>query len=401
MVKNFIIIASVTANFSFLYYFYENLNPGTPPTPASSTIATLDVPPSSLSGDELRLIQSDHPEDDSARLTATAGFPVDWEGGDYATLAELLRSQLYPEDIVRQIVLATITRDQLLSSQNNDQSPYWLEARTDESANELLFAEQANKRLTLINIFGPEIVDDPLFEALFKPLNDNLPFLDSDKQIAIYELRQRASVTARERSRGGFITEMREDRFRDAEKLEASLRSILSVDEFIEYELRESRLSDRMKETMVNFDYSEQEFRDIFAIRSEHEGSEFTKLRDRQSYRQQRNASNEEIKNYLGTERFKEFERSQDPTYRSLLAIGERYGNSTSEITEVYEISKATETEVSEIRSDDSLSQAQRRDMIEEARNRSMEEITAIAGEQTAESIQSNSNRFRRFRGRR
>ena len=399
MIKNFIIIASVTVNFSFLLYFYRNLNDNL------STYSTLELSPTST-------VSTTLPPENIAVQTPSAmvlnptiepaiaaALAEARESENYANLAELLRTQSYPEGLVRQIVLATISHDQLLSTQKLEPAPYWLEAETDQSNSDLKLDELANKRRSLISIFGADIIEDPLFETLFKPLNDSLSFLDSDKQIAVDETRKRASMSALQLSRGGFITEMRDDRFREAEELEASLRAILTVDEFTEYELRESRLAARMKETMAAFDYSELEFRDIFTIRRNNEGSEFTKLKDRQSFRERRTASNEEIKNYLGDQRYKEFERSQDPAYRSLLTIGERYGNTTNEITEVYEISRATETEVSEIMSDKSLTRGQRSEMIEETRRRAMEEITKIAGEQSAKSIESNAARFRRFRG--
>ena len=339
MIKNFIIIASVTANFSFLFYFYKNFNDGVSTyskpelSPASTMSTTL------LSEDNVIQTPSAIVPDSKIAAADTVALPEIWESENYASLADLLRSQSYPEDLVRQIVLATISRDQLLSTQALDSTPYWLETKTDQSASDFMLDELANKRLMLVSIFGADIIQDPLFETLFKPLNDSLSFLDSDTQIAVDETRKRASMSALQRSRGGFITEMRDDRFREAEELEASLRAILTADEFTEYELRESRLAARMTETMATFDYSELEFRDIFTIRRNNEGSEFTKLKDRQSYRERRTASNEEIKNYLGDQRYKEFERSQDPAYRSLLTIGERYGNTTSEITEVYEIS--------------------------------------------------------------
>ena len=399
MIKNFIIIASVTANFSFLFYFYKNFNNGvsTHSIPELSPASTMSA---ALLSEENEIQTPSAIVPDSKIASAdTVALSEIWKSENYASLANLLRSQSYPEDIVRQIVLATISRDQLISTQERDPAPYWLETKTDQSASDFMLDELANKRLMLVSIFGADIIQDPLFETLFKPLNDSLSFLDSDTQIAVDETRKRASVSALQRSRGGFITEMRDDRFREAEELEASLRAILTADEFTEYELRESRLAARMTETMATFDYSEQEFRDIFTIRRNNEGSEFTKLKDRESYRERRTASNEEIKNYLGDQRYKEFERSQDPAYRSLLAIGDRYGNTTSEITEVYEISRATETEVSEIRSDKSLTRNQRSEMIVETRSRAMEEITKIAGEQSAKSIESNANRFRRFRG--
>ena len=399
MIKNFIIIASVTANFSFLFYFYKNFNNGvsTHSIPELSPASTMSA--ALLSEENEIQTPSAIVPDSKIASAGTVALPEVWESENYADLADLLRSQSYPEDLVRQIVLATISRDQLLSTQERDPAPYWLETKTDQSASDFMLDELANKRLMLVSIFGADIIQDPLFETLFKPLNDSLSFLDSDTQIAVDETRKRASMSALQRSRGGFITEMRDDRFREAEELEASLRAILTADEFTEYELRESRLAARMTETMATFDYSEQEFRDIFTIRRNNEGSEFTKLKDRESYRERRTASNEEIKNYLGDQRYKEFERSQDPAYRSLLAIGDRYGNTTSGITEVYEISRVTETEVSEIRSDKSLTRNQRSEMIMETRSRAMEEITKIAGEQSAKSIESNTNRFRRFRG--
>lgn len=400
MIRNFIIIASITANFSFMYYFYQNLNAdavGAISAPQTTNLSKAeDTTSEQAQRNLLEIVKSDA---DHQTQDSTQNFPSEWEDGNYTSLTTMLRAQSYTEDLVRQIVLATITRDQLLANQDNEQSPYWLRANSDQSESDLLLAEEEDKRLLLVGIFGKDIIDDPLFETLFKPLNGSLAFLESDKQIAIYELRQRGNSSARERSGRGFITEMRDDRFKEAEVFETSLQSIMSADEYLEYQLRESKLSDRMKQTMSSFDYSEGEFRDIFSIRSTHEGSEFTKLRDRESFRTLRNASQTEIKDYLGADRFKEFERSQDPTYRSLLAIGERYGNTTREITEVYEISLATQTDVGEIRSDESLTQVQRRDQITETRSRAMEEITDIAGEETAASIQSNTNRFRRFRG--
>ncbi|MBT3899754.1 MAG: hypothetical protein HOF32_13805, partial [Gammaproteobacteria bacterium] len=266
MIKNFIIIASVTANFSFLVYFYKNFNDDVSTyskpelSPASTMSTTL------LSENNVIQAPSAIVSDSKIASADTVALPEIWESENYARLADLLRSQSYPEDLVRQIVLATISRDQLLSTQERDSSPYWLETKTDQSASDFMLDELANKRLMLVSIFGADIIQDPLFETLFKPLNDSLSFLDSDKQVAVDETRKRASMSALQRSRGGFITEMRDDRFREAEELEASLRAILTADEFTEYELRESRLAARMTETMATFDYSELEFRDIFTI---------------------------------------------------------------------------------------------------------------------------------------
>ena len=104
MIKNFIIIASVTANFSFLFYFYKNFNDGV------STYSKPELSPASTMSTTLlsknNVIQTPSAIVPEPKIAAadTVALPEIWESENYASLADLLRSQSYPEDLVRQIV---------------------------------------------------------------------------------------------------------------------------------------------------------------------------------------------------------------------------------------------------------------------------------------------------------
>ena len=104
MIKNFIIIASVTANFSFLFYFYKNLNEDVSTysipelSPASKMSTTL------LSENNVIETPSAIVPDSKIASAGTIALSEIWESKNYTNLADLLRSQSYPEDLVRQIV---------------------------------------------------------------------------------------------------------------------------------------------------------------------------------------------------------------------------------------------------------------------------------------------------------
>ncbi|MFT5562909.1 MAG: hypothetical protein ACI9Z9_002794, partial [Litorivivens sp.] len=315
--------------------------------------------------------------------------------GDYETLADQLRLAGYDESLLRQILLATINRDHLLAAANEFKAPYWQAVDKDPQAKLTLQLEwEADRRQQLLALFGTEIASDPLFEEIFKPLNDTLSFLNSDKQIKLYELQRRDEASTQSLFSGGYTQENREDLQSQRQDLQRQIAELLGTEDAIEYQLRESRLADRIRRGLGNFDYSEQEFRQIFAIRQENEGVEFNRFANRTEYRQQREQSETRIRDYLGPDRYEDFARSQDPAYRSLQSIGERYGNSTAEINEVYSIGQDAATQIDELRNRNTLSRDERQQRASEIRAESYDEIERIAGKDTAESVRENSRRL-------
>ncbi|MGK0470782.1 MAG: hypothetical protein ACJAR0_001254 [Candidatus Azotimanducaceae bacterium] len=381
MIKNLIILALMTINGVFVWALYQELQTtpdlevmSQPAAMTEATKTTLEPTPTNGAEQSIQLVSTD---------------------GDYETLADQLRLAGYDESLLRQILLATINRDHLLAAANEFKAPYWQAVDKDPQAKLTLQLEwEADRRQQLLALFGTEIASDPLFEEIFKPLNDTLSFLNSDKQIKLYELQRRDEASTQSLFSGGYTQENREDLQSQRQDLQRQIAELLGTEDAIEYQLRESRLADRIRRGLGNFDYSEQEFRQIFAIRQENEGVEFNRFANRTEYRQQREQSETRIRDYLGPDRYEDFARSQDPAYRSLQSIGERYGNSTAEINEVYSIGQDAATQIDELRNRNTLSRDERQQRASEIRAESYDEIERIAGKDTAESVRENSRRL-------
>ncbi|MFT7244979.1 MAG: hypothetical protein ACI82A_002344 [Candidatus Azotimanducaceae bacterium] len=389
MIKNLIILALTTISGVFAWTLYEM---------QTSTGAEIVDQPAAMA-----TTTKTAPKTQSPTPTETASTPnadqsvhlVSIGDGDYETLATQLRDAGYEESLLRQIVLATLNRDHLLAEANEFKALYWQAADKDSEAKLSLQLDwEADRRQQLLALFGTDIANDPLFEEIFKPLNDSLSFLNSDKQVKLYELQRRDEAKTQRLFADGFTQESREDLQSQRQNLQRQIAELLGTEDAFEYHLRESRLADRIRGGLSEFDYSEQEFRKIFAIRKENEGVESSRFSNRAEYREQREQSEARIRDYLGPTRYENFARSQDPAYRSLQSIGERYGNSTAEINEVYSVAQAAATQIDELRNRNTLNREDRQQRMSEIRSESYAEIERIAGKDTAESVSENSRRL-------
>jgi len=382
MIKNLIILALLTINGVFGWSLYQEMQTNHDLTVGPQPVAMIE-----FSKALPETVPAAEP-DQAIQLVST-------DSGDYDSLANQLRAAGYEESLLRQILLATINRDHLLAEANQFKTPYWQAVDKDPQAkltNQLVW--EADRRQQLLVLFGSEIANDPLFEEIFKPLNDTLSFLNSDRQIKLYELQRRDEANTQSLFAGGYTQESREDLQSQRQNLQRQIAELLGTEDAFEYQLRESSLADSIRRGLGDFDYSEQEFREIFAIRQEHEGVEFSRFSNRAEFRQQRQQSETRIRDYLGPDRYEDFARSQDPAYRSLQSIGERYGNSTAEINEVYTVAQDAATQIDELRDRNTLNREERQQRMGEIRAESYAEIERIAGKDTAESVRENSRRL-------
>ncbi|MDK1023101.1 MAG: hypothetical protein QGD92_02590 [Gammaproteobacteria bacterium] len=328
-----------------------------------------------------------------ARLSA-----VDFNTRDHFALMDQLQQQGLPDEFVRRIMLASIDMElSELARQQESGNQYWQATkpnRKEQVQQELQWASE--KRVLLRQLFGDSVEDDPVFEDLFRPFHKTLDFLSSDKQIALFEKVELNQAQSRDMFGPGFIREQMEDRRAMQTDMIASIQELLTPEEYFEYELRESREANRMRQTMTGFDYTEQEFRDIFEIRGEFQDlsqSPFNSMSGpqvREAVMEARDDQNRRIAEYLGTERFAELKRLQDPVYQSLVAIGDRYDSSERSIITAYEITTEFRTRVNEVRRDQFMSGEERRSQITQLSAESLEEIEVLVGEEAAQSIQNN-----------
>lgn len=323
---------------------------------------------------------------------------ADLSSGDIFDLLSSLQSQGFSEAFIKRWILARIEMqfaEQGGSVQAEDE--YWKSSkpkRTDQVTRTLRLAEE--KRALLRQLFGDSVENDPAFASLFKPLNNTLAFLSSQKQIALYELMELNEAETNDLFGPGIIREQMEQR-RDMEvALNERIRTMLSGDEYLEYELRESRVADMMRRTFVGFVHTEQEFRDIFAILNDYQGMSQqpymsrAESGSRQELRDIRSEQDRKISEYLGSERFAEMKRLQDPIFQSINAIGEIYGSRDQDIIDAYEITKSYRTKASVLSRDQSMDRSQRRQLVEQLREESLLEIQQLVGDEAAESIRNN-----------
>lgn len=388
--KNLLLVISITVNV-FLVYRFIALGGEYSPVPwqanALKSSPVLQQPPLERTVDA-----SEEPP---------LLLPEDRSADNFQYLVHL-RQQNLTEPEIKQILLARIDSEyKKLERQQTEVYRYWQTPGTDRkemTLQELAWA--AEKRDILRELFGDSVTDDPIFEDLFKPLNRKLGFLSSDVQIALQELMLKTQAETSSMFGRGFIREYRQDRIIAGETMLASIRELLSPQDFLEYQLRESRTANMMRRTMDGFDYGEQEFRDIFAIRQSPDlrpdqfGFNVRDPQLREELQSARADTENQIREYLGEERYRELDRVQDPLYRSLQAIGDRYGNSEQEVIAAYEISTDSRVQINEIRRNRSLSFEQRRSEMQELNEQTLAKIQAVVGEQAAQSIQSNAARF-------
>lgn len=322
---------------------------------------------------------------------------------DLTTLAAQLRERGLSEDLVRQMVLAAINRDFLIQEQSRQiDTPYWKRPERGRYRYQTVMADLSNKeakRTLLLDIFGEDIIEDPVFADLFKPLDESLAFLSSDKQIAMDSLR-RSSRAAGTVQRSGFLREDRTEIRSTAADLNRAIEELLTPDEYLEVQLRESRLAQVVKSNMDGMEYGEQEFRDIFQIRNalESDAERASGPGGRDAFMAAREASNEQVRDYLGEQRFEEYERLQDPLFRSLKTVGEYYNTSESDVVAVYDITNQANTQIRELSQNKQLTKQESRQKVEEIQAETHSNIVDLVGEEAADSVLQNTRRYN-FRG--
>jgi hypothetical protein len=162
-----------------------------------------------------------------------------------------------------------------------------------------------------------------------------------------------------------------QEQLRQIEKQrEAELAQVLSPEELEEYQLRNSSTANSMRAQMTGFQPSEEEFRRIFRIQKVFDNefaSAFDVTDDTQAevkaraQQEAQNALNDEVKKILGDKRFTEYQRAQDPDYRTLVQVADRFELSRDVANRVYGMKQEAERQKVALESNANLSDDQRR----------------------------------------
>ncbi|HEX5219766.1 MAG TPA: hypothetical protein VFZ59_09380 [Verrucomicrobiae bacterium] len=173
-----------------------------------------------------------------------------------------------------------------------------------------------------------------------------LDFLDPKKRTAVLELEQQHAARRMKAvwgMRDGNAAPRKLDELK--KEHDTSVAALLTPEELEAYQLRRSPDAVRMSSELETFDPTEQEFLEIYKIRSQLQAG--TSLEER-------------LKGVLGDARYAEYARSQDSGYQAAYRIAEENGLNREAANKIFEIKKAAEAQATPVLQDYRLSRDER-----------------------------------------
>jgi hypothetical protein len=190
----------------------------------------------------------------------------------------------------------------------------------------------------------------------------------------------------------GMGTDDMKDMQKVQKDMEAELASIMSPEDYREYQLRMSQTAMTMRMQLGSFEPSQKEFDKIFDARKafddEHGllGGAATTREERDKRAAAQKEMNDQLKAVLGEERYAEYERAQDWNYQSLYRVTERYDLPKEAANKVYDMQKVAQQEAGKIRSDSTLSAEQKKQALADVRAETEKSIQVVLPEKAWDS---------------
>lgn len=248
-----------------------------------------------------------------------------------AGLSDELTKPLVMERLHKEFVAAVPKpRDEYWRPSSAWQAEYMLEI--DSARNHV--------RAALRSVYGEEASQDPAFRSMFAPLDLTLPFLTPDQQIAISRLRLQqqidlAKAGLKHPSTTGRSPDVSATAINIVKNFERAVAEILSADDLLEYQLRESATAKRILSSGVEF--TEQEFRETY--------------RAEQNFQRNRSAGQmisyrNELKEILGRTKYLQYLSAQDPGFAAIQKVASMHALRDSEALAIYEVMKDSQAEL-------------------------------------------------------
>jgi hypothetical protein len=265
--------------------------------------------------------------------------PETWaliEAGDPTSLA-VLRDLGLSSTVIHALVRAELDkryrdRENALS-ENPDAHKYWSHkyrmARYREGNPVKLVDLRREKNAELKRLLGPDLPpDDDEFGI-------RLAFLPPDKAARVSELDEDYNALYASLVGPGSEVRLPEDDEKAAfleKQKRADLVALLTPQELAEYDLRNSATGNRLRYDLSAIEITEAEFKTLYELRKpfdEEYGADApaaqTRTAEQNKAREEAEAAlNEQIKAFLGDERYAEIQRTRDPDFKMLTRIANR-----------------------------------------------------------------------------
>jgi hypothetical protein len=319
------------------------------------------------------------------------------ESEDYRVYTANLRELSCPEATVRDIVIADV--NEMFYRRVNDlvgsvQNRFWelmtkpkeLQQLVDEKWKELkeLDAERTLLLQELLGKFERTSARQESANLESRELSRQfVDFLVPEKADEYLKLEQRFAV-ARDafHSRQPPISqnELQTQLKQLQEQQDHELAELLSPDELEEYRLRKSGFAD-LRHKLSGFQATGEELRELARIENDMDGTQPAERRER-------------MKEFLGADRFAQFERAQSPQYQEIYQVGDRFGLSNAEIADAYEMRKVAEGSARQLRSDQHVSLQNRMAALKVIQEETTRALTDVLGPEAYNTYRSRSGQW-------
>ena len=341
-------------------------------------------------------------------VTNTVVKQMTWEtveASSYLDYIDNLRRIGCPEETIRDIILADVNK--LYKAKRREvgeqkKFEYWKGNSTfgmgmdkeNIEANRELNAERDEllKQLGIESSLASEV------SQMLNPFERMLGFLPEQKQVAVLKEMQGMQTRIAELSDDGELDmEMVQQAQRE---MEQSIKGMLSEEEYTNYLLRMSGTANQMRSQIAGFDPTEDEFLSVFELKhafDDEYGSQYGRpTAETAEHRELRkNAKielNDQIRGALGDERYTDYERAQDYQFQQIHRSLKKADLGTGEAIQVYDMQKDAQNAARQLRENQALNDAERRERLLLIRNETESAIQQVVGTDGWEKFNRTSN---------
>ena len=336
-------------------------------------------------------------------VTNTVVKQMTWEtveASSYLDYIDNLRRIGCPEKTIRDIILADVnklykTKRRAASGQKKFE--FWkanaMFGMGMDKDNVETMRELNAERDELLKQLGIESSFESEMSLILNPLQQSLGFLPEQKQVAV--MKELQGIQSR-------IAELSEDGSADIEMVwkaqretEESIKGMLSEDEYTGYLLRRSNTAHQLRSQIAGFDPSEEEFRTVFKLKrafDEEYGEIGINLDLLEEQLKAQKTLNEQIRQSLGDERYADYERAQDYQFQQIHSSLKKADLGTGEAIQVYDMQKVAQDAALQLRGNQTLNEAERRERLRQIRNETESAIQQVVGTEGWEKFNRPSN---------
>lgn len=384
---------------------------------ANAALITVNLRRDSSSGISAAAAASPAPAASAPRTGSAVSLPPEiiaaLNGDNPEALRDLLRSAGLSDDMVRHLVQTTIWKKYearfkaLNPHQNPDpDKPWWKDDRSQQNGwNGMTKAQRDESRRLQreirdesVRLFGSDANQNPWLEQRFS-------FLAPEKRQALMDIQQdyQELMSEIQQETQGFRlpSDAEKLRFLQAEQ-KRDIEALLSPQELLDYELRNSPTAQQLRWKMTQYDATEQEYISIFPLQKAFDekyndhisydpfGNPRTERAERdQNYWKERQAAEkklqDDIRAIIGEERFAESIRRQDNDYQQLEAATRRLALAPDTPQKLFALRDPASAAIQQIVENPNLTNDQRKAGLAALAAKTRDEVRAALGEEGAQ----------------